>query len=193
MSLDETFTAALAELPLFRDINRIARNHTAGHLYLVGDVVYNNLVAVVHHKREFHWDAFQFLADELCRGTLPLGWNEPRQSGLGGLRFSHEERGELDLTINLDEIRFMPCMQGGSPNPTIWDYLRRQPVDYQAIAYDWRGNFLIGDGIKAIQRGIARIQNESTAEQYARLKSRSVEQYLREEAQKVGMRAVASN
>jgi len=195
MNFTPYFTKGISNDKNFGEAFTIAReNSLTGNIWVIGGVVYRNIVNELYKKQGEDIYDFDFIAEKPFKRDgvkVDRGW-ELIKTGLGELRFVNGKK-QIDLValdnainpLEQDNIKDM------SRDEKLESYFRRVPLTVQAIAYDTDKSKIIGDiGIKAIERRKIEINNLDECLSFCKRRKISVREFMSRKGKDLGFEVI---
>lgn len=195
MDLTSYFTKETANNKNFQEAFSIAKENSGeGNIWVIGGLVYRNIVNGLYGKRGDEVYDFDFIVENPVsfeQIKLPQGWQIIR-TGLGEPRFVNEHKQidlvALDNSVNPPEIKNLPKMD---TTEKLENYFRRVPLNIQALAYDTDNQKVVGNvGIRAIKDKKIRVNNIDECINFCKRRKISIREFINRKINASGFEAV---
>jgi hypothetical protein len=172
----------------------VKNNSKPGNIWVIGGLVYRNIVGGLYKKKGNEIYDFDFLVENPVKFeqvNVPADWNITR-TGLGEPRFINGQKqidlASLDNAINPSESENLSNMNS---EEKLQSYFRRVPLNVQAIAYDTIKKKIVGEmGIEAIKDKKIQINNLDECISFCRRHRMSVDEFINKKANALGFETV---
>ncbi|MFP4523810.1 MAG: hypothetical protein ACLFO2_00645 [Candidatus Woesearchaeota archaeon] len=176
----EEALASIREDLEFRHAYNVARQNSL-KAYLVGDFLVRNIAHVLYgtSRPEHDVDLLVEGMDENLK--LPPGWKE------GQNRFGNPKIISATTVADIIPLENVDFIKRKGLEPSLDAYLTGVPLTIQSLAYDVENDELRGNvGLKALKERKVAVNNHYFADLTARKYGRFIEDYVQEQAQRLG-------
>jgi len=187
VKMTKAFLRAVENCPNFAEaVEIVKRNSLGGGIWLIGGFVYKNIVRELSGVLPPPGTDFDFIVENPAKEfVLPAGWVVGENS-FGNPKFRGPE-----FEIDFVPLNNVYSIKRRYLSPTIENFLLGVPLTVQAIVFDLIGRQVVGDrGIRAIETGTVRVNNEPEARHVAELKGISVQEMVQAFADSLQFQAV---
>lgn len=195
MDLTPYFTKETSHNKNFQEAFSIARENSGkGNMWVIGGLVYRNIVNGLYGKRGDEVYDFDFIVENPVsfeQIKLPDVW-EIIRTGLGEPRFVNGQKQidlvALDNSINPPELKDLPKM---NTEEKLESYFRHVPLNIQALAYDVEKKKVVGNvGIQAINDKKIQVNNLDECISFCKRRKISIREFINRKINASGFEAV---
>lgn len=172
----------------------VKTNSVNGNIWVIGGLVYRNIVSGLYRKQEDEVYDFDFIVEnpvKLKQINLPSGW-EITKTGLGEPRFVNGKK-QIDLVTLDNSVDPSEKNKAGQMNSQekLESYFRRVPLTIQAIAYDVNKQKVVGEiGIKAIENKKVEVNNFDGCISFCKRRKISIREFMTRKKNALGFEVI---
>lgn len=176
--LTEKFAPYLKD-QVFLEVLDLVKQNVKGKIWIIGGFLYKNLASILYGGEIYNYD-IDFIVEERNDILKEISGWEIQMNNYGSQNYVREDN-KMSFTDIRKAIRV-----SGLENPTIEEFIKETPFNFQSIAYDLDQNKIIGEkGIGALQSRTVKINNKEQADLYAKRKGRKLEEIMKEKAKEL--------
>lgn len=160
----------------------LVKSNSSGNLWLIGGYVFKSLVNVLYGGVGGSKD-FDFVVEQSNEEiVLPEGWAKT-ENRFGNWKFSKQGCKPIDFIL----LRKIYQIEKRGLRPCIENYLKGVPLNFHSIAWDVRGERLIGDvGLRALEERVVKINDLEMARLWAERYDFSLRELVEQKAREIG-------
>ncbi|MEX0920131.1 MAG: hypothetical protein WDZ69_00940 [Candidatus Pacearchaeota archaeon] len=182
------FKGYIDETPEFGEWVDIARIHSKGNIWVMGGLVYRNIIERLYEKLPEKIVDADFLVENYAREVIrPKGW-EQVLNRRGILTF---KKADESAQITISSLQNFHSIERRGLPPHIRHFYTGNPLNIQSIIYDCgEGDFRKGSvygrrGIDAIKTRRIKVNNIDEAKYEAKYKRVSLEKLIKDKAEEL--------